>query len=141
MRSTTALVMIVLILVSAFLIMDWDEYVTDEAGSLPATIATDADELDTKEEVGIDYTITGSITTTTFNDDAIYRVVVWHGTTTETARVVLADDYIVTTPPRIVVLDWDVVDGGTYQPGNGALGFEITNNNNGKTHFVWTWEE
>lgn len=108
---------------------------------MPQTIIPPPDdEWDSMDEVGFTYTVAGSTTSTIFYDTANYHIEAWHGTTTETAMVVAIFDFPGPSPMPID-LDWTVIDGGAYQRGNGALGFKITNQNNGMTWFGWVWEE
>jgi len=147
----TALLMVIVVILAGVMIFDvsmpWEDAEDNENGesdNLPATIMPPANEWDSMAEVGFDYSVAGSTTSTIFYDGSpvdpvTYHIEAWHGTTPETASVVTLFDYT-STCSRTVVLDWTVEFGGAYQRGNGALGFKITNQDNGKVWFGWVWE-
>jgi len=149
----TALLMVIVVFLASAVVFGWDINPFDdtvdnddgETGDLPATIIIPETSWDSKAEVGFDYTAAGSVTSTTFfdgspSDPVVYHMEIWHGTNTDTAVVVQVGDYVVNNAPHVVVLDWTVINGGAYQQGNGALGFMITNQDNGKVWFGWVWE-
>jgi len=152
-KLSTVLLVAIVVILAGVIIFGWDINPFDdssdnddgEADDLPNTLVPPTNSWDSMAEVGFTYTSAGSVTTTTFFDGSpadpvVYHMEVWHGTNTDTAVVVQVGDYVVNNAPHVVVLDWTVINGGAYQQGNGALGFTITNQDNGKVWFGWIWE-
>ncbi len=146
----TALLLIIILILGSMLMLNWGDYESSNDG-IVEEMAEDLSILpeddvrvdnlhDSLADVRVGYEVTGAQLTSYWYEDGQYQIVMLHGPTPDTATIVTSDTINVVGTPTSTLIDWNVEYGGMYAPGNGALGFIVTNNNHGTTCLVWVWE-
>ena len=150
MKTGTVILIVFVVILSGIILFQWNQY--EDANDNPAQeiledlrLMSEDDVIvdprfDSLSDVRVGYEVTGGVLRSYWYENSQYQIVMYHGATPETATIITSDTVTVTTAPTFTDTDWNVLFGGAYAPGNGALGFMVTNNNLGTTCMVWVWE-